>query len=145
MATGPGGIRGPQGLPLLKPPYGAITAIDLETGDHLWRIPNGDTPANIKNHRALRGLDIPNTGKNAHANILTTKTLLIYGEGRGQEPILHAVDKMTGVEIGRVELPATTNTAMMSYMHDGRQFIVLAVAGAGVEAELVALALPIRP
>ena len=145
VATGPGGIRGPQGLPLLKPPYGAITAIDLKTGDHLWRIPNGDTPDNIKNHRALQGLDIPNTGKNAHANILTTKTLLIYGEGRGQEPILHAVDKMTGEEIGRVELPATTNTAMMSYMHDGRQFIVLAVAGAGVEAELVALALPIRP
>ena len=142
VATGPGGIRGPQGLPLLKPPYGAITAIDLKTGDHIWRIPNGDTPESVKNHPALRGLDIPNTGKNAHANILTTKTLLFYGEGRGQEPLLHVVDKMTGEEIARIELPATTNTAFMSYMHDGRQFIVLAVAGGGVEAELVALALP---
>lgn len=142
VATGPGGIRGPQGLPLLKPPYGAITAIDLKTGEHLWRIPNGDTPASVRNHPALRGLNIPNTGKNAHANILTTKTLLFYGEGRGQEPWLHVVDKMTGEEIARIELPATTNTAFMSYMHNGKQYIVLAVAGAGVEAELVALALP---
>ena len=142
VATGPGGIRGPQGLPLLKPPYGAITAIDLKTGEHLWRIPNGDTPASVTNHPALRGLDIPNTGKSAHANILTTKTLLFYGEGRGQEPWLHVVDKMTGEEIARIELPATTNTAFMSYMHNGKQYIVLAVAGAGVEAELVALALP---
>ncbi len=142
VATGPGGIRGPQGLPLLKPPYGAITAIDLKTGEHLWRIPNGDTPASVRNHPALRGLDIPNTGKSAHANILTTKTLLFYGEGRGQEPWLHVLDKMTGEEITRIELPATTNTAFMSYMHNGKQYIVLAVAGAGVEAELVALALP---
>jgi len=142
VATGPGGIRGPQGLPLLKPPYGAITAIDLKTGEHLWRIPNGDTPASVRNHPALRGLDIPNTGKSAHANILTTKTLLFYGEGRGQEPWLHVLDKMTGEEIARIELPATTNTAFMSYMHNGKQYIVLAVAGAGVEAELVALALP---
>ncbi len=142
VSTGPGGIGGPQGLPLLKPPYGAITAIDLKTGDHLWRIPNGDTPESVRNHPALQGVDLPNTGKRAHANILTTKTLLIYGEGRGQEPWLHAVDKMTGEEIARLELPATTNTAPMTYMHDGVQYIVAAVAGAGVEAELVALRLP---
>ncbi len=142
VATGPGGIRGPQGLPILKPPYGAITAIDLKTGEHIWRIPNGDTPASIKDHPALRGLDFPNTGKNAHADILTTKTLLFYGEGRRQEPLLHVVDKMTGKEIARIDLPATTNTAFMSYMQDGKQYIVLAVAAAGHPAELVALALP---
>ena len=142
VSTGPQGIRGPQGLPLLKPPYGAITAIDLKTGDQLWRIPNGDTPESVRNHRALQGVELPNTGKNAHANILTTKTLLLYGEGRGQEPWLHAVDKMTGEEIARIELPATTNTAPMSYMHQGVQYIVLAVADPDVPAELVALRLP---
>jgi quinoprotein glucose dehydrogenase len=142
VSTGPGGTRGPQGLPLLKPPYGAITAIDLKTGEHLWRIPNGDTPESVKNHPALQGVDLPNTGKSAHANILTTKTMLLYGEGRGQEPWLHVVDKSSGEELARIELPATTNTAPMSYMHGGKQYIVLAVAGDGVEAELVALALP---
>ena len=142
ISTGPGGIRGPQGLNLLKPPYGTITAIDLSTGDHMWQIPNGDTPESVRNHPALQGVDIPNTGKYAHANILTTRSLLFYGEGRGQDPILHVVDKMTGEEIARIDLPATTNTAPMTYMHNGRQYIVLAVAGPGVEAELVALALP---
>ena len=142
VSQGPGGIRGPQGLPLLKPPYGAITAIDLNTGEHLWRIPNGDTPEEVREHPALRGVELPVTGKNGHANIITTRTLVIYGEGRGGEPILHAVDKRTGEEVGRVRLPATTNTAPMSFLHDGRQLIVVAVAGPGVEAELVALALP---
>jgi quinoprotein glucose dehydrogenase len=142
VSTGPGGIRGPIGLPLLKPPYGSIVAIDLESGEHVWRIPNGDTPASIRDHPALRGVELPNTGKAAHATLLTTKSLLFYGEGRGGDPWFHAVDKGTGEEIARIELPATTNTAPLSYMHNGKQYIVVAVAGPGVEAELVALALP---
>jgi len=142
VSMGPGGTRGPQGLPLLKPPYASIVAIDLNTGDHLWRIPNGDTPDNIRNHPALKGVDLPATGKPTHPNVLVTKTLLLYGEGRNGSPILHAVDKRTGKEIARVDLPATTNTAFMTYMHDGRQFIVAAVADADTPAELVALALP---
>jgi quinoprotein glucose dehydrogenase len=142
VSMGPGGIRGPQGLPLLKPPYGRIVAIDLKTGEHLWQIPNGDTPASVRNHLALQGIDIPRTGKLAHANILTTRSLLFYGEGRGGDPWFHAVDKRTGKEIAHIKLPATTNTAPMTYMHEGRQYIVVAVAGPGVEAELVALALP---
>jgi quinoprotein glucose dehydrogenase len=142
VSTGPGGIRGPMGLPLLKPPYGSIVAIDLESGEHVWRIPNGDTPESIRNHPALRGVELPNTGKLAHATVLTTRSLLFYGEGRGADPWFHAVDKRTGEEIARIELPATTNTAPMSYMHNGKQYIVVAVAGPGVEAELVALALP---
>ena len=142
VSQGPGGIRGPRGLPILKPPYGAITAIDLNTGEHLWRIPNGDTPREIAEHPALQGVDLPVTGKNGHANIITTRTLVLYGEGRGGEPWLHAVDKRTGREVGRVRLPATTNTAPMSFLHAGRQYIVVAIAQAGVEAELVALALP---
>jgi quinoprotein glucose dehydrogenase len=143
VSRGPGGIRGPQGLPILKPPYGAITAIDLNTGQHVFRIPNGDTPDEVRDHPALQGVELPRTGKNGHANVLVTKTLLIYGEGRGGSPLLHAVDKRTGEEIATVELPAPTNTAPMTYMHEGRQFVVLSVAAAPhVPARLVALALP---
>ena len=142
VSRGPGGIRGPQGLPLLKPPFGSIVAVDLNTGDHLFRVPNGDTPPSIKNHPALKGVTFPPTGKDTHATVLVTKSLLFYGEGRGAEPYLHALDKRTGKEIARVELPATTNTAPMTYMHEGRQYIVLSVASPGHPAELVALALP---
>lgn len=143
VSLGPGGgVRGPQGLRLLKPPYGRITAIDLNTGEHLWWIPNGDTPDNVKNHPALRGVDLPVTGKAAHANVLVTRTLLFYGEGRGGAALFHAVDKATGEEIARVELPAATNAAPMTFVHDGRQYIVVAVAGADLPGELVALALP---
>jgi quinoprotein glucose dehydrogenase len=87
-------------------------------------------------------VDLPRTGKNAHANILVTRNLLFYGEGRGQEPLLHVVDKGTGEEITTIELPAPTTTAPMSYVHNGRQFIVLSVAGGGEPPQLVALALP---
>ena len=143
VSLGPGGGgRGPQGLPLFKPPYGRITAIDLNTGDHRWMIPNGDTPDAVKNHAALRGVTIPRTGKNAHANLLVTKTLLFYGEGRGGGPLFHAVDKATGAEIAQVQLPAPTNAAPITFMHNGRQYIVVAIASADVPAELVALALP---
>jgi quinoprotein glucose dehydrogenase len=142
VSRGPGGIRGPQGLPLLKPPYGSIVAIDLNTGEHLWRVPDGDTPASVKNHPALKGVTLPVTGKQTHANVLVTKSLLFYGEGRGADPFLHALDKKTGRELARIEIPATTNTAPMTYMHKGRQYIVLSVAGPEHPAELVALALP---
>jgi quinoprotein glucose dehydrogenase len=142
VSRGPGGIRGPQGLPLFKPPYGSIVAIDLNTGEHLWRVADGDTPASVKNHPALKGVKLPVTGKQTHATVLVTKSLFFYGEGRGAEPYLHVLDKKTGRELARVELPATTNTAPMTYMHKGRQYIVLSVAGPEHPAELVALALP---
>ncbi|CAN5774934.1 glucose/quinate/shikimate family membrane-bound PQQ-dependent dehydrogenase [soil metagenome] len=139
VTIGPGGVRGPQGLPLLKPPYGTITAIDLNTGDHLWQIPNGDTPANVRDHAALQGIDLPVTGKTAHATVLVTSTLLMYGEGRGGEALFHAVDKQTGETLASITLPATTNTAPMTFMHEGVQYIVAAVGGAGVPGSLVAL------
>ena len=92
--SGPGrGPRGPEGLPILKPPYGRMTAIDLNTGEQLWWIPNGDTPDQVKNHPALQGMEIPNTGQRAHATVLLTKTLLMYGEGRGAQARFHAVDR----------------------------------------------------
>jgi quinoprotein glucose dehydrogenase len=142
VSLGPSGIRGPQGLPLLKPPYGTIVAINLNTGDHAWTIPDGDTPDNIKNHPALKGVKLPVTGKPTQATLLVTKTLLFYGEGRGGSPLFHALDKKTGKEIAAVEIPAATNTAPMTFMHNGRQYIVAAVADPDVPAELVALALP---
>jgi quinoprotein glucose dehydrogenase len=139
VTVGPGGVRGPQGLPLLKPPYGTITAIDLNTGEHLWQIPNGDTPDNIRNHPALQGVDLPVTGKPAHATVLATGSLLIYGEGRGGSPVLHAVDKRTGETLGTVSIPAPTNSAPMSFMHEGVQYIVAPIGGAGLPGSLVAL------
>ncbi len=142
VSLGPGGLRGPEGLPLFKPPYGRITAIDLRTGDHRWMIPNGDTPDAIRDHPALRGVTLPRTGKNAHANLLVTRTLLFYGEGRGGGPLFHAVDKATGAEIAQLQLPAPTNAAPITYLHKGRQYIVVAIASADLPAELVALALP---
>jgi quinoprotein glucose dehydrogenase len=142
VSLGPGGIRGPQGLPLLKPPYGTIVALNLNTGDHAWTIPDGDTPDNIKNHPALKGVKLPVTGKPTQANLLVTKTLLFYGEGRGGSPLFHALDKKTGKAIAAIEIPAPTNTAPMTFLHNGRQYILAAVASPDVSAELVALALP---
>jgi glucose dehydrogenase len=105
VTYGPGGVGGVEGLPLLKPPYGRITAIDLNTGETLWWIPNGDTPDNVKNHPLLQGVDLPRTGKGTHATKLVTRTLLMYGEGRGGAPLFHAVDKRTGQELARSSCP----------------------------------------
>ncbi|HEY7514609.1 MAG TPA: hypothetical protein VIC87_09030, partial [Vicinamibacteria bacterium] len=82
------------------------------------------------------------TGQDSHANLLVTKTLLLYGEGRGGDPNFRAVDKKTGKEVGKVALPARTNTAPMTYMHEGHQYVVAAISSESVPAELVALALP---
>jgi len=140
---GPGGGLGSvQGLPILSPPYGRITAIDMNTGEHLWWIPNGDTPDQIANHPLLEGVDIGNTGQPSHATALATRSLLMYGEGRSGLPRFHAVDKLTGERLGTVELPAPTNTAPMSYMHEGVQYVVVAVGGSGFPGSLVALRLP---
>ena len=142
VTLGPGGARGPRGLPLVKPPYGSITAIDLNTGDHLWQIPNGDTPDRIRNHPLLEGVDIGNTGSPAHATKLITKTLLMYGEGRGAAPVFRAVDKMTGEELGAIDLPGSTMTAPMTYMHEGQQYLAMAVRMPDGGYALVALRLP---
>ena len=142
VSIGPGGVRGPQGLPITKPPYSTITAIDLNTGDHIWQIPNGETPASVRNHPALEGVEIGNTGSRAHATKLVTSTLLMYGEGRGAAPVFRAVDKMTGEESGAVDLPGSTITAPMTYMHEGVQYVVVAITMQGSGGALVALRLP---
>jgi quinoprotein glucose dehydrogenase len=146
-----GGLPNVQGLRLLKPPYGRITAYNMNKGEIAWQIPNGDTPDNVKTHPALKGLNIPRTGKPSNAGILVTKTMLFAGEGSGGAPILHAYDKATGAEIWQTPLPGPQVSLPMTYMHNGRQFIVLAVRGSGGNAQtgapgfgaqLVAFALP---
>jgi glucose dehydrogenase len=131
----------PLGLPLIKPPYGRITAIDMNTGEHRFMVPNGDTPDDIKNNPALAGVSIPPTGKPSKALLLVTKTLLFAAEGYGGAPILRAYDKATGKVVAELPLPATASGKPMTYMVDGKQYIVLAV-GKERPAELVALALP---
>ena len=131
-----------QGIPITKPPYGRITAIDMNTGEHLWWIPNGDTPQSIKDHPALRGVDLPRTGKISHSPLLVTETLLLYGEGRGGDPLLHAVDKETGEELATLEVPAPIQYGLMTYLHEGQQHIVLQVGGGTFPGSLVALRLP---
>ena len=131
-----------DGLPVIKPPYGVITAIDLNRGEILWQIPNADTPDEIANHPALAGIDLGRTGRPARVGLLATATLLFSGEGVGGKPILRAHDKTTGDIIAEIDLPATQTGLPMSYAINGEQHIVLAVAEAGHPAELVALKLP---
>ena len=136
-----GQIPQPMGLPLVKPPWGRITAIDMNTGEHAWMIANGDTPADVVNNPALAGIDIPRTGKMTRSTLLVTKTLLFAGEGWGADPILRAIDKATGDLIAEIELPGAVGSKPMTYMVDGRQYIVVSIGRPG-PAELVALALP---
>jgi quinoprotein glucose dehydrogenase len=136
-----GDLNGPQGLPIWKPPYGKIVAIDMSTGDQLWWAANGDTPDRIRNHPALRGLNIPNTGQQSHAVMLATKTLLITAPG-GDAPLLFAVDKKTGKRLGTIKLPAPSQYGMMTYLHQGKQYIVVQIMSPTHPGSLVALRLP---
>jgi len=127
-ANGPGAgaPRHPSGLPLWKPPYSRITAIDLNTGEILWYIPVGETPDRIKNNPAVAGIDIGNTGTGAMAPMMVTPSMLVYaGEVSDGTPHLFAIDKQTGRELARVQVPATSRYGMMSYVHEGEQYIIL--------------------
>lgn len=130
------------GVPIVKPPWGRITAIDLCTGDHAWMIANGDTPPSVAQRLEMDPADIPRTGKISRAGVLVTKTLLFTGEGLSGDPVFRAHDKMTGEILAEIELPNTQAGLPMTYLHEGRQFIVMSVGGGGQPAELVALALP---
>jgi quinoprotein glucose dehydrogenase len=133
-----------QGLPVVKPPYGSISAIDLNKGEILWQIANGDTPDNIRDNPALKGLDIPRTGRPGVFGVLVTRTLVICGErSAGKSAVmLRAYDKATGKEVGAVPLPAGQTGTPMTYALNGKQYIVLAIAGPGFPAELIAFKLP---
>ena len=138
-----------QGLPLIKPPYGRITALDLKQGTMLWQIAHGETPDNIRNHPALKGVTIPRTGRQGRIGTLVTKTLVIAGEGgtftlpdgrRGA--MLRAYNKATGQEVGSVYMPASQTGSPMTYSLGGQQYIVVAIAGPGFPGELIAFKLP---
>ncbi len=147
-AFGAGGLL-VQGLPLVKPPYGSISAINLDKGEILWRIAHGETPDNIRNHPLLKGLNIPRTGRAGLIGTLVTKSLLIAGEAglftneKGQRgALLRAYDKATGKDAGAVYMPAGQTGSPMTYMLNGKQYIVVAISGQGYEAELLAFRLP---
>jgi glucose dehydrogenase len=136
-----GEVPQPLGLPLVKPPWGRITAIDFNSGGHVWMVANGATPKEVSENPALRGVELPPTGKITRALLLVTKTLLFAGEGWGGDPILRAYDKRTGATVAEIDLPGAVGGKPMTYMVDGRQYIVMAI-GRPDPAELIALALP---
>jgi quinoprotein glucose dehydrogenase len=149
---GEGGGRGlaVNGLPLVKPPWGRISAIDLGKGELVWQVAHGETPDAVRNHPALKGLTIPRTGRsNGRIGTLVTKTLVIAGEpGFFTTPagvrgaMLRAYDKATGAEVGAVYMPAPQTGSPMTYMWNGQQYLVVATSGATSSGELLAFKLP---
>jgi quinoprotein glucose dehydrogenase len=139
----------PQGLPLLKPPYGQITAINMDTGDFIWQVAHGETPDVVRNHPALKGLTIPRTGQAGAVGALVTRTLVIAGDpqatvmpGRPRGAMLRAYDKRTGEEVGTVFMPAPQSGTPMTYALAGRQHVVVAVSGGNYSGEYIAFRLP---
>jgi quinoprotein glucose dehydrogenase len=148
-AEGGGGGANVRGLPLLKPPYARISAIDLNKGEILWHIAHGETPDSVRNNPALRGLTIPRTGRPGLIGPLVTKTLLIAGEGgvfttpdgrRGA--MLRAYSKVDGKDAGAVYMPAPQSGSPMTYSLNGKQYIVVAISGGNYSGELLAFKLP---
>jgi quinoprotein glucose dehydrogenase len=139
-----------QGLPLVKPPWGRISAIDLNKGEIVWQVAHGETPDTVRNHPALKGLTIPRTGRpNGRIGTLVTKTLVIAGEpGFSTTPagvrgaMLRAYDKATGAEVGAVFMPAPQTGSPMTYLLNGQQYLVVATSGAASSGELLAFKLP---
>lgn len=155
IATPRGGRRAPgtsvQGLPIVKPPYGILVAIDLDRGEVKFQVPHGDTPDNIRNHPLLQGMDIPKTGQRGTSGVglLITKTLVVMGDPQvtttPEHPrgaMLRAYDKETGEQVGALWMPAQQSGSPMTYMLDGKQYIVVAVSGGNHSGEYLAFTLP---
>ena len=145
-------LIGPRGLSMFKPPYGRLTAIDLNAGDIAWQVPNGEGP---RDHPALRDLDLPWLGQGGRASVLVTKSLVFLGEGGNTGvatlpqwwngpggKVFRAYDKATGEVVWEIELPGGTTGAPMTYMVDGRQYVIATVGWDDMGSELVAMALP---
>jgi len=148
-AGGGGGGLNVQGLPIVKPPYGVLSAINLDRGELMFQVPHGDTPDAIRNHPALRGLNIPKTGQQGSVGLMVTKTLVILGDPQvtttPEHPrgaMLRAYDKKTGNQVGAVWMPAPQSGSPMTYSVDGKQYIVIAISGGSYSGEYLALSLP---
>ena len=145
---GEGGLN-VQGLSIVKPPYGVLSAIDLEKGQIKWKVPHGETPDAVRNHPLLKGMTIPRTGQSGSVGLVITKTLVVLGDSQftttDQHPrgaMLRAYDKVTGKEVGAVFIPAPQSGSPMTYMARGKQYIVVAVSGGPYSGEYIAFALP---
>ncbi len=136
----------------MKPPYGMLVAIDMNRAELLWQVPHGDTPDAVRNHPALKGLDIPKTGQGgpgSNVGVLVTKTLVVLGDrfvtsppGRTRGAMLRAYDKKTGQEVGAVWMPAGQTGGPMTYSWDGTQYLVVAVGLGNYPGEYIAFKLP---
>jgi quinoprotein glucose dehydrogenase len=138
-----------QGVSILKPPYGLLSAIDLDKGELKWQVPHGDTPDAVRNHPALKGLNIPKTGQTGAVGLVVTKSLVIIGDPQAtttpEHPrgaMLRAYDKATGQQVGAVWMPAPQSGSPMTYMVDGRQYIIVAVSGGNYSGEYIAFSVP---
>ena len=139
-----------QGLPLLKPPYGLLNAIDLDKGEIKWQVPHGDTPDAVRNSPLLKGMNIPKTGQQGSVGLVVTKTLVILGDPQitttpdhPRGAMLRAYDKETGKEVGAVWMPAVQSGSPMTYKGpDGRQYVVVAISGGNYSGEYLSFALP---
>jgi quinoprotein glucose dehydrogenase len=143
------GVLAVQGLSPVKPPYAVISAIDLSKGELKWQVPFGETPDVVRNHPALKGMTIPNTGQAGSVGLLVTKTLVVLGDAQitttPQHPrgaMLRAYDKATGKEVGAVFMPAPQSGSPMTYSVDGKQYIIVAVSGGAYSGEYIAYSLP---
>jgi quinoprotein glucose dehydrogenase len=150
-AAFPGGVPLVQGLPIVKPPYGMLSAIDLDKGEVKWQTPHGDTPDVVRNNPALRGLNIPKTGQaqTSGVGLVVTKTLVIMGDPiatttpeHPRGAMLRAYNKVTGQQVGAQLMPAPQSGNPMTYMVDGKQYIVVAISGGSYSGEYVAYTLP---
>ena len=147
-APTPGGVT-VEGLTLVKPPYGVLSAINLDRGELLWQVPHGDTPDVVRNHPALKGLNIPKTGQQGSVGLIVTKSLVILGDPavtttpeHPRGAMLRAYDKKTGQQVGAVWMPAPQSGSPMTYSVDGKQYIVVAVSGGAYSGEYIAYSLP---
>ena len=133
----------------MKPPYGRITAYNMNTGDIVWQVANGDTYDWMTTHPALKGVNVPKTGRADEGGILVTKTLMFAGQGcalfrsgGGGGPKFYAYDKKTGAVVHEMSLPADTCGNPMTYMLNGKQYIAVSIGAANFAPELIALTLP---
>ncbi|HEY7290197.1 MAG TPA: PQQ-binding-like beta-propeller repeat protein [Vicinamibacterales bacterium] len=140
-----------QGLPIVKPPYGILSAINLDRGEIVWQVAHGDTPDVIRNHPALKGLTIPKTGQagTSGVGLMVTKTLVVMGDPQitttPEHPrgaMLRAYDKTNGKQVGALWMPAPQSGSPMTYMADGKQYIVVAVSGGNYSGEYIAFTAP---